>query len=120
MTDPEPADTPSFSNYREMCDWVAARLLDGSMWAGWDADGRFAYGDNASPAGDTVTVWSDDGEDAGFMLGVLAGSVASHLMARTATAIRMENTERDGGNRAQRRARERNDRNRGLWTPPRV
>jgi hypothetical protein len=117
MTDtPEPVAAPTFTSYREMVDWIADRLRDGSMWGSW-ADGRFTFGDtvvDTDPDTDGVRI---DGADE-YEVGVMAASIASKMVALSTLPSAPPV---DGRNRAQRRADPDNNgaRRPGLWTPGR-
>ena len=123
MSDEPTPDEPQFNDYRGMCDWIGEQLRSGAMWAAWGDDGRFGYGDDQNPLPDGMTAADPANE---YGLGVLVGSIASHMMARTAMAAQAAKTAQNrlvqappGANRAQRRAiaRDAQRRDNGLWTP---
>lgn len=100
MTDtgPEtPAPTLTFtgSNFRELATWVGDSIRSGQIWAGWN-EGRIAYGDATVTPEDGVTLVDVDD---GYEVGVLAGAVAFHITAQSASVATPPQQ-----NRAQRRA----------------
>lgn len=103
-TDP-PTDEATFDSFREAVAWVHAHVRQGTIWVGWAADGRFAFGDRDHMPGDDVELV--DPAEFPIEAAALAGAAAQNIVNRAIAQQREARSRLAVPNRAARRAAER-------------